>query len=145
MLFGINEMRPHVILDDLGHQTGHRAPRPGDEMHHLFAARLAVERALNRLDLAPDPAHARQQLVFFANRMSHTALSHTSPAPVGVHKVAGVAGLYLKIGETGAGSYFYRYRLGDRRREIGLGSRDKVSLADACRAAKAWAVLRADG
>ena len=31
-------------------------------------------------------------------------------APVGVHKVAGVAGLYLKIGETGAGSYFYRYR-----------------------------------
>ena len=66
-------------------------------------------------------------------------------APVGVHKIAGVAGLYLKIGETGAGSYFYRYRLGDRRREIGLGSRDKVSLADACKAAKAWAVLRDEG
>ena len=66
-------------------------------------------------------------------------------APVGVHKIAGVAGLYLKIGETGAGSYFYRYRLGDRRREIGLGSRDKVSLADACKAAKAWAVLRDAG
>jgi dipeptidyl aminopeptidase/acylaminoacyl peptidase len=50
-----------------------------------------------------------------------------------------------QIGETGAGSYFYRYRLGDRRREIGLGSRDKVSLADACKAAKAWAVLRDEG
>jgi Arm DNA-binding domain len=63
----------------------------------------------------------------------------------GVHKIAGVAGLYLKIGETGNGSYFYRYRLGDRRREIGLGSRDKVSLADACKAAKACAVLRDEG
>ena len=42
-------------------------------------------------------------------------------------------------------SYFYRYRLGDRRREIGLGGRDKVSLADACKAAKAFAVLRDDG
>ena len=38
---------------------------------------------------------------------------------------------------------FYRYRLGDRRREIGLGSRDKS--ADACKAAKAWAVLRDEG
>jgi Arm DNA-binding domain len=55
-----------------------------------------------------------------------SATLQAANAPVGVHKVAGVAGLYLKIGETGTGSYFYRYRLGDRRREIGLGSRDKV-------------------
>jgi integrase len=74
-----------------------------------------------------------------------SAALQAANAPVGVHKVAGVAGLYLKIGETGAGSYFYRYRLGDRRREIGLGSREKVSLADACKAAKAWAVLRDEG
>jgi hypothetical protein len=47
--------------------------------------------------------------------------------------------------DSGGGSYFYRYSLGDRRREIGLGSRDKVSLADACKAAKAWAVLRDEG
>ena len=47
--------------------------------------------------------------------------------------------------DSGGGSYFYRYRLGDRRREIGLGSRDKVSLADACKVAKAWAVLRDEG
>jgi hypothetical protein len=74
-----------------------------------------------------------------------SAAFQVANAPVGVHKIAGVAGLYLKVGETGAGSYFYRYRLGDRRREIGLGSRDKVSLADACKAAKAWAVLRDEG
>jgi hypothetical protein len=74
-----------------------------------------------------------------------SAALQVANAPVGVHKIAGVSGLYLKIGETGAGSYFYRYRLGDRRREIGLGSRDKVSLADACKAAKAWAVLRDEG
>jgi hypothetical protein len=74
-----------------------------------------------------------------------SAALQAANAPVGVHKIAGVAGLYLKVGEAGAGSYFYRYRLGDRRREIGLGSRDKVSLADACKAAKAWAVLRDEG
>ena len=67
MLFGVDEMRPHVVLYDLGHQTGHRSSRAGDEMHHLFAARLAVEGALNCFDLAPDAAHASQQLVFFAN------------------------------------------------------------------------------
>jgi hypothetical protein len=65
-----------------------------------------------------------------------SAALQVANAPVGVHKIAGVAGLYLKIGERGAGSYFYLYRLGDRRREIGLGSRDKVSLADACKAAR---------
>jgi Arm DNA-binding domain len=74
-----------------------------------------------------------------------SAALQAANASVGVHKVAGVAGLYLKIGETGAGSFFHRYRLGDRQREIGLGSRDKVSLADACKAAKAWAVLRDEG
>jgi integrase len=74
-----------------------------------------------------------------------SAALQAANAPVGVHKIAGVAGLYLKIGETGAGSYFYRYRLGNRRREIGLGSRDKVSLANACKAAKGWAVLRDEG
>ena len=82
MLLGIDEMRPHVILDHLGHQTGHGAARAGDQMHDLFAAGLAVERALDGLDLAPDAAHARQQLVFFADGMGHadlhTPLSYTT-------------------------------------------------------------------
>jgi hypothetical protein len=60
MLFGINEMCADVILDDFGHQTGDGPPRSGDEMHDLFAASFAIERALYRFDLAPDTAHARQ-------------------------------------------------------------------------------------
>ena len=71
MLLGIDEMRAHVILDDLGHQTGHGAAHAGDEVHDLFAASLAVERPLDGLDLAPDAAHARQQLVLFADGMCH--------------------------------------------------------------------------
>jgi len=59
MLVGVDEMRPNVILDDFGHQTGHCAARTGDQVHHLFATRLAVERALNCFDLAPDAAHPR--------------------------------------------------------------------------------------
>src|SRR5208337_743483 len=74
MPVGVDEMRPNVILDDFGHQTGHCAARTGDQVHHLFATRLAVELALNCFDLAPDAAHPRQQLVFLANRMSHTPL-----------------------------------------------------------------------
>jgi hypothetical protein len=60
MLFGINEMCADVILDNFGHQTGDGPPRSGDEMHDLFAASFAIERALYRFDLAPDTAHARQ-------------------------------------------------------------------------------------
>ena len=56
-------------------------------------------------------------------------------APVGVHKVAGAVGLSLKIGETGKGSWFFRFRLGDRRRELGLGSRAEITLAEAREAA----------
>jgi integrase len=56
-------------------------------------------------------------------------------APIGVHKITGATGLSLKIGETGKGSYFYRFRLGDRRREMGLGARDEITLVDAREAA----------
>jgi hypothetical protein len=75
-LVGVDEMRPNVILDDLGH----RSARAGDRMRHLFAARLRIERALNRL-LASDAAHSRQQLGFFADGVRHGDLSHT-PYPI---------------------------------------------------------------
>jgi len=51
---------------------------------------------LNRLDLASDAAHARQQLVFLANRMTHAALSQP-PYPIQANKdgmVTGTAELY---------------------------------------------------
>lgn len=56
-------------------------------------------------------------------------------APIGVHKITGAVGLSLKVGETGKGSYFYRFRLGDRRREMGLGARHEITLAEAREAA----------
>ena len=62
-----------------------------------------------------------------------TALQVKNASP-GVHKVTGADGLYLKVGD-GAGSYYVRYRLGDRRPAMGLGSRDEISLAAAREAA----------
>jgi len=73
MLFSINKMRAHVVLDDLGHQTGRGPSHSGDEMHDLFAASLAVECAFYGFDLASDAAHARQQLVLFTDGVSHAS------------------------------------------------------------------------
>ena len=67
---------------------------------------------------------------------------HAKP---GVHKVSGAPGLYLKVGESGSGSYFWRFRLGDKRREIGLGSRERVTLAEAREAVKDQDALRRKG
>src|SRR6266404_6427021 len=77
MLLGIDEMRAHMILDDLGHETGHGSPRSGDEMHDLLAAGLAVEGALDGFDLTLDAAHPRQQLALFVNGVRH---SYTLPS-----------------------------------------------------------------
>jgi integrase len=52
-------------------------------------------------------------------------------APAGVHGAGG--GLYLRktSGERGAGPWIYRYRLGGKRREMGLGPLATLSLAEA--------------
>ena len=71
MFLGVDQMCAHMILDDLGHQPGRRPSHAGDEMHDLLAAGLALERALDGFDLPSDPAHARQQLLFIADRMCH--------------------------------------------------------------------------
>ena len=62
MLFGIDELRSYVILDYLGHQARHRTPGAGSEIHHLFAARLAVERAAR-----PGPACAARAPATFVS------------------------------------------------------------------------------
>jgi hypothetical protein len=67
-------MGAHMILDDLGHQTGRGPSHAGDEMHDLFAPGLALERPLDGFDLPSDTAHARQQLLFIADSMCHAAL-----------------------------------------------------------------------
>ena len=74
MRFGIDEVGAHMVLDDFRHQPGHGAARAGDQVHHLLAAGLAVERALDGLDLAPNAAHARQQLVLVFQGMGHDVL-----------------------------------------------------------------------
>src|SRR5205823_713495 len=40
-------------------------------------------------------------------------------------------GLYLQVTATGAKTWIFRYKLGDRRRDMGLGSTAIVSLANA--------------
>ncbi len=49
----------------------------------------------------------------------------------GVHNVGGVAGLLLQVSDSGAQSWLLRVRVGDKRREIGLGAFPEVSLAKA--------------
>ena len=67
----IDELRSYVILDYLGHEARHRTPGAGGEIHHLFAARLAVERAAR-----PGPAcAARAPATFVSSR-------HGAPAPL---------------------------------------------------------------
>lgn len=49
----------------------------------------------------------------------------------GVHAVGGVTGLHLQVKETGARSWLLRIKIGDKRREIGLGGYPDVTLAQA--------------
>ncbi len=63
----------------------------------------------------------------------------------GIHKIADATGLMLKVGDKGEGSYVWRYRFGGRRREIGLGSRKDVKLADALKRVGEQRVLRDQG
>ena len=61
-------------------------------------------------------------------------------ASPGLHFVGGVAGLALKINERGARSWVLRIKVGDKRRDMGLGGFPDVPLAgarDAARAARA--------
>jgi len=49
----------------------------------------------------------------------------------GLHAVGGVVGLYLQVSPTGAASWILRATVGDRRRDIGLGSFPTVTLEGA--------------
>ncbi len=49
----------------------------------------------------------------------------------GFHAVGGVDGLYLKVKDTGARSWILRAKVGDRRKDFGLGGHPDVTLEDA--------------
>lgn len=54
----------------------------------------------------------------------------------GLHAVGGTDGLHLQINENGAKSWILRIRIGNRRRDIGLGGFPKVSLSEARESAR---------
>lgn len=61
----------------------------------------------------------------------------------GMHAVGGVAGLHLQVTDGGARSWLLRVRVGEKRRELGLGSFPEVTLARAReRAAEAKEAIR---
>jgi integrase len=64
---------------------------------------------------------------------------------VGPGKYADGANLWLKVAPTGSKSWFLRYALGGRTREMGLGSYPLVSLSEARDKATALRRLLADG
>ena len=72
-----------------------------------------------------------------------TELQAKSAGP-GEYRITGPVGLYLQVSETGA-SYFYRYWLGGRRREMGLKSRKEVTIREARNAAAAAKALKDQG
>lgn len=49
----------------------------------------------------------------------------------GMHAVGGVSGLYLYVSKGNACSWIYRYTFNGRRRDLGLGSRNDFTLAEA--------------
>jgi integrase len=54
-------------------------------------------------------------------------------------------GLYLRVGPTGSKSWVYRYRVGDRQHDLGLGPFPAITLADARERALQQQRLRLNG
>ena len=71
MFLRIDQMRPHMVFKDLGHETRHGAARTGDEVHDLLATRFFSKCAFYAVNLSPKSTNTRQQLFSIANRMAH--------------------------------------------------------------------------
>jgi hypothetical protein len=74
-------MRANMVLDHFRHQSGHCPPCASNQVHDLFAARLAIECAFNGLHLAPEAADTGQQLLFIADSMGHRGTYTLAPYP----------------------------------------------------------------
>lgn len=73
------------------------------------------------------------------NRLSAVAVKAIAPG-----KYADGGGLWLHKREDGGGQFFLRYTIHGRRRELGLGALNQVTLKEAREAAEKWrAVVRA--
>ncbi|MBY5717655.1 integrase arm-type DNA-binding domain-containing protein [Rhizobium leguminosarum] len=74
------------------------------------------------------------------NKLSAMAVKNSAP---GKHSDGG--GLWLHKRDDGAGQWVFRYTIHSRRREMGLGSIQDVSLKDARGAAEKWRGVSAKG
>jgi len=72
-----------------------------------------------------------------------TAVAVRNMTKPGLH--ADGNGLYLQVTETGMKSWTFRYRIGDRRRDMGLGPVHTIGLADARQKAKDARALLLEG
>src|SRR5215471_20235852 len=70
-LRGLDDVKPNMVLDHLGHQAVDGAARGDDQMQHRGAALFLLQGPLDRLDLAGDAPNAIEQLLLFLNRMAH--------------------------------------------------------------------------
>src|SRR5271165_5332648 len=68
---GSGHMAADVILHHLGHQAVHGAADRGNDLKHLGAAGLGLERTLDGCDLPANAPHPRQQLGFLADGVGH--------------------------------------------------------------------------
>ena len=82
MFLDIDQVRAHMVFDDFRHEPGHCTARARDQVHDLVTPRLAHERPFDTLHLAPNPAHARQELFLIANCMTHTEYNSIAPYPI---------------------------------------------------------------
>jgi integrase len=71
-------------------------------------------------------------------------MAQAASAPPGVHRASKATGLYLKV-DGDSRSWFFRFRLGDERRSMGLGPLTKVPLTEARKLAFAASLLRDKG
>lgn len=74
------------------------------------------------------------------NRLFKKTVEH---AKAGKHYDGG--GLFLRVDKTGTGRWVFRFRQHGRQREMGLGSRESISLADVRKERDRWASFVAQG
>jgi hypothetical protein len=70
------EMRPHMVLDDFRHQTGHGTTDPGDQVHDLIASGFGFYSPLYGFDLAANAANSGEKLLLFTYGMGHLSNPH---------------------------------------------------------------------
>jgi hypothetical protein len=67
MMVRIDDVKPNVSLDDLGHQAIYSAPASGDRMQNMRAFSAFLQRSFDRFNLTLDPANPIQEFLLIAD------------------------------------------------------------------------------